>query len=139
VAGVDRSEVMLRQATRRNRTAITEGRVELRQASVDGLPFADASFTHVFEVNSFHHWSSPQAGLAEIRRVLAEGGKLLLCLRMKHPTRTKLVAPGYTREEIDRVKRLVGEAGFRDVRVLGGNAGREVSCVIAENPARSSV
>ncbi len=34
VAGVDPSAVMLRQATRRNAAAISEGRVELRQAAL---------------------------------------------------------------------------------------------------------
>ena len=77
VAGIDPSEVMLRQAERRNKRFIATGRVDLRQGSVSALPFEDRSFTRVFEVNSFHHWSSPAAGLAEIRRVMRDGGTLL--------------------------------------------------------------
>lgn len=132
VAGIDSSEVMLRQAERRNRRFIAESRVELRQGSVDALPFEDGSFTHVFEVNSFHHWPSPEAGLREIRRVLSDGGRLLLCLRMKHPGRSFLVAPGHTADEVARVTELVRSTGFRNVRVLHGAAGREVSCVVAD-------
>jgi ubiquinone/menaquinone biosynthesis C-methylase UbiE len=132
IAGVDRSEVMLRQAERRNRWFIAEGRVELHRGSVGELPFEDGSFDRVFEVNSFHHWPSPAAGLAEIRRVLRDGGALQLCLRRKHPTRTFLVAPGCTEEEIQRVTRLVGAAGFRNVRVRQGKAGRKVACVAAD-------
>jgi ubiquinone/menaquinone biosynthesis C-methylase UbiE len=132
VAGIDRSEVMLRQAERRNRRFIAAGRVELRQGDVAALPFENASFSRVFEVNSFHHWPSPSEGLCEIRRVLCEGGRLLLCLRMKHPTRSFWVAPGYTANEIARVAQLVRDVGFHNVRVLPGNAGREVACVEAD-------
>jgi ubiquinone/menaquinone biosynthesis C-methylase UbiE len=43
VVGVDHSEIMLRQASRRNRAAIAAGRVELHLASADALPpFAEA-------------------------------------------------------------------------------------------------
>jgi ubiquinone/menaquinone biosynthesis C-methylase UbiE len=45
VSGVDHSEVMLRQAAKRNRKLIEAGRVELRQASVSRLPYADARST----------------------------------------------------------------------------------------------
>jgi ubiquinone/menaquinone biosynthesis C-methylase UbiE len=132
VAGIDRSEVMLRQAERRNRRLIDAGSVELRQGSADALPFEDLSFNRVFEVNSFHHWPSPAAGLREIHRVLRAGGTLLLCLRMKHPTRSFLVAPGYTDSEIARVAELVRSVGFHNVRVLHGEAGRQVACVVGQ-------
>jgi ubiquinone/menaquinone biosynthesis C-methylase UbiE len=131
VAGIDPSEVMLRQAERRNKRFIATGRVDLRQGSVSALPFEDRSFTRVFEVNSFHHWSSPAAGLAEIRRVMRDGGTLLVCLRMKHPTRSFLVAPGYTDSEVARVAQLVRDAGFDNVRILYGEAGRQVACIVA--------
>jgi hypothetical protein len=77
-------------------------------------------------------WPSPADGLREIRRVLCEGGTLLLCLRVKHPTRSLWVAPGYTANEIARVAQLVRDVGFHNVRVLPGNAGREVACVEAD-------
>ena len=41
VAGVDVSEVMLRQATARNRAPIANGRMRLEQASATALPFGD--------------------------------------------------------------------------------------------------
>ena len=44
VVGIDHSPEMVRQATRRNQAAVTEGRVELRQAAVDALPPFDWIF-----------------------------------------------------------------------------------------------
>src|SRR5262249_4919685 len=52
IAGVDPSPEMLRQATARNAAAISGGRVELRRASADALPFADATFDKAFAINS---------------------------------------------------------------------------------------
>ena len=45
---------------------------------VAALPFADASFDLIVSTLSMHHWSDPQAGLAEIARVLRPGSKALI-------------------------------------------------------------
>lgn len=74
VAGVDRSQTMIGQAGRRNARAIGEGRVELRSASAEALPYDDEVFDKVVAINSFHHWSDPDRGLAECWRVLKRGG-----------------------------------------------------------------
>ena len=47
-------------------------------AAAEHLPFTDASFDLVVSTISFHHWQDQLAGLREIRRVLAEGGALVL-------------------------------------------------------------
>jgi ubiquinone/menaquinone biosynthesis C-methylase UbiE len=47
VAGVDPSDVMLRQASRRNRPAVEQGRVELIRATDAQLPYPDGSFNRV--------------------------------------------------------------------------------------------
>lgn len=44
------------------------------QGSVEGLPFADASFDFVASRYSAHHWRDVAAGLKEARRVLKPGG-----------------------------------------------------------------
>lgn len=131
VAGVDLSEVMVKQATRRNRPFITAGRVELRQGTVSYLPYEDSRFTKVCAVNSFHHWPAPEAGLQEVRRVLTEGGLLLLCLRMQLPSPRSLAAPGFTESEVAEVQELMRRAGFHRVRTARRQLGREVTCVLA--------
>jgi ubiquinone/menaquinone biosynthesis C-methylase UbiE len=132
VAGLDRSELMVRLAARRNRAAVARGVVDLRQGDVARLPWPDGTFDRAFEVNSLHHWDGPEAGLRELFRVLREGGRLLLCLRMKHPTRSFLVAPGYTLGQVEEVVDRVRRAGFRDVGTRAGKAGRDVTCVLAD-------
>ena len=131
VAGIDSSEVMLRQAARRNRRWIASGQVELRQASVDSIPFPDARFSKVFAVNSFQHWEDQSAGLAEVRRVLKLGGTLLLCLRMQLQRPRLGAAPGLSDEQVDEAKQLLRAAGFRWIDQVERNVGRRVVCLIA--------
>jgi ubiquinone/menaquinone biosynthesis C-methylase UbiE len=77
-AGVDPSAEMVRQATNRNAQAIRGGRVDLRRAAADRLPFADATFDKVLAVNSMQLWPDAAAGMREVRRVLKPGGQVVL-------------------------------------------------------------
>jgi len=131
VAGVDISELMVKQAAKRNREFIGAGRVELKQGTVSSLPYESGRFTKVCAVNSFHLWPAQEHDLNEVKRVMREGGLLALCLRMKHPSRSFLVAPGLTEEEIEEVRGLVRWVGFRHVRIERRQLGREAVCVLA--------
>lgn len=74
IAGIDPSEVMLRQARRRNRQSVREGRVELRLATMSAIPYPDRSFDKVFGTNSIQFSRDLLSDLGEIRRVLRPGG-----------------------------------------------------------------
>src|SRR5262245_45224533 len=52
VCGLDHSEEMVRQATKRNADAVRAGRVELRLGSVDRLPTFGELFDKVLAVNA---------------------------------------------------------------------------------------
>jgi SAM-dependent methyltransferase len=52
--------------------------LELVQASVQSLPFAESAFDAAFSRYSAHHWSNPWAALAEIARVLKPGASFVL-------------------------------------------------------------
>ncbi len=52
-----------------------EGRWSVAAASVEQMPFGDASFDAVFDFGMLHHVPAWQEGVAEIRRVLKPGGR----------------------------------------------------------------
>jgi ubiquinone/menaquinone biosynthesis C-methylase UbiE len=73
IVGVDPSPDMLRVA-REN----TSERVRFVPAAAEQLPFGDGRFDLVVSTMSFHHWPAQEAGLAELGRVLAPDGALVL-------------------------------------------------------------
>lgn len=74
VCGLDRSEKMLSVAQK------TPGisAATLVRATADALPFLDHSFDLIFISMVLHHIRSDASALAEMRRVLKSGGKLLI-------------------------------------------------------------
>ncbi len=78
VAGVDPSREMVEQARARNAADIQSGHVDLRQGSVERLPFADGSFDKALAINSMQVWPDAVAGLREMRRVMKPGGRIAL-------------------------------------------------------------
>jgi ArsR family transcriptional regulator len=83
VIGVDHSPAMLEEA-RRRLTAVGTAGIELRLGEMTHLPLPDRSVGCVVANMVLHHAADPQAVLAEIRRVLAPSGKLLLADLARH-------------------------------------------------------
>ena len=82
-AGIDLSSVMLKRVRSRLRRFIQQGRVEIGLGSVDDIPYANATFTRIVSVNTLYFWPDPALALTECRRVLADGGKFILCFDAK--------------------------------------------------------
>lgn len=77
VTGIDLSGDMVSKA--REDAELHGADVQFLQVDAAEMPFADASFDIVVSTLSMHHWDDPLKVLREIRRVLAPGGKMLLC------------------------------------------------------------
>jgi SAM-dependent methyltransferase len=70
VVGVDHSQVMIRQARRRNRAAVRAGRVRLIHTPVESLSISDGPFDAALAVNTVGMWPDPTARLREVARLL---------------------------------------------------------------------
>ncbi len=77
VVGVDDSPEAV-EVARRQAAARGAANAEFRVADHEHLPFADGSFEIVTCRFVFHHFSDPATALAEMKRMLAPGGRLML-------------------------------------------------------------
>ena len=129
VVGVDPSAQMRRLAARR-----TPARLRAAVTVVDGtaehLPLDDGSATVAWAVASFHHWSDPDAGLAELHRVLGPGGRLLVAERLARP-RGWFRHHALTWEAAEGLAARAAQAGFAEVTTARHSLGRRQLVVVA--------
>ena len=112
VVGIDHSQLMLRQARRRNVEAIRSGRVELLLGSADALPRFEGRFDKVLAVNVYMFWKDPVSVLSGLRQVMKPGGRIAITLQ---PRRRGATA-GDTRAAGERMGASLRAAGFGEVR-----------------------
>jgi SAM-dependent methyltransferase len=113
VAGVDHSELMLRQARRRNAKAVEAGRVDLRLGSVERLPDFGVRFDKVLAVNVYMFWSEPVSVLRGVLAAMKPGAMLALTFQPRRRGATE----EDTQAGAARMASSLREAGFTDVRV----------------------
>jgi SAM-dependent methyltransferase len=113
VCGVDHSELMLRQASRRNAEGIRRGVVDLRRGSVDALPIFEAPFDKMLAVNTVLFWSEPDTRLQELRHLLRRGGVIAIVHQPRGPGASDETAHAGGRE----IAAALLRAGFSEVRL----------------------
>jgi ubiquinone/menaquinone biosynthesis C-methylase UbiE len=131
-AGVDPSPMMLRLAR-----AVTRDHPDVTwsQGGAEELPVATGWATVAWSLKTVHHWKDVTAGLAELRRVLASPGRLLVMERRVQPGATGLASHGWTEQQAESFASQCRAAGFADVRIDQLPAGRATAWVVrAEAP-----
>lgn len=124
VTGIDLTPAMIEQAKVLQQS---HGLTNLtwHLGDVQPLPFANASFSLVFTRYSFHHLLNPKAVLAEMVRVCAPGGRVVVVdVFTSNPEQAeaynrleKLRDPSHVRAlALEELTGLFSAAGFRDVR-----------------------
>jgi len=126
--GIDHSDVMLRQASRRNAAAVRAGRVTLIRASVDQIPSAlDGPFDAILAVNALGFWPAPAERLAQLRRRLAPGGRIAIASQPRCPGATADTSRNAARE----IEGLLRDAGFTHLSTQTLPLDPPVACVLA--------
>jgi ubiquinone/menaquinone biosynthesis C-methylase UbiE len=134
VAGVDPSETMIKLGSRTNERFIQSGRVELKLGSISEIPYEGGRFDKVYTVNTAYFWPSPEEDLKEMRRVLKDGGILMVSFRGRGARRglASLFGPGLQNSEVEELMARMEGAGFGGLRVEERKLGlRTGVCVIA--------
>ena len=135
VAGFDHSEIMLRQAAKRNAKGIRDGKVALGLASVPNLPSFDEPFDKIFTINSIHFWSNPVDCLKDLRKLLKPGGLIVVTLQPRSRGATDTTATEIGKELASNLEL----AGFLDVRLqIKVSKPVSVACALGINPASDS-
>jgi SAM-dependent methyltransferase len=132
VCGIDHSDVMVRQATRRNAPAVREGRVELRLGSVTDLPNYAEPFDKMLAVNNALMWDDPIERLHELRDLLRPGGRIAIAFQRRGPGSSDETADRAAVETSDQLT----AAGFANLQVETLDLQpTKVVCVLGETPA----
>src|SRR4030095_10723607 len=126
VVGVDHSQVMIRQARRRNRAAIQAGRVRLIHTPVERLSSSDGPFNAALAVNTVGMWPDPPARLRELARLLRPGGGIALVSQPRCPGATAATSAAAATE----LAGLLTEAGFEHLRTELLDLDPPVACVL---------
>ncbi len=71
----------------------------------------------VWSVATVHHWADVAAGLAEVRRVLAPGGRFFAVERRVRPGATGLASHGWTDQQAASFAACCRAAGLDDVHI----------------------
>jgi ubiquinone/menaquinone biosynthesis C-methylase UbiE len=113
VVGIDHSETMVRQATKRNANAIQGGKVKLIRASVSSLPAFEEPFDKVFAINSMDFWDDPVQRLQDLAELMKPGGRIALTTQPRNAGAT----PETSRQVGVKMVAALEAAGFSRVQV----------------------
>jgi ubiquinone/menaquinone biosynthesis C-methylase UbiE len=130
VAGVDHSEVMLRQANRRNAAAVRNGKVELRFGSVSNLPKFSKPFDKIYTINSIHFWSDPLECLKQLRELLKPGGRIAITIQPRSRVSSDETTERIGKEIAEQLERVGFSSVQLEIRKMKPVA---VACVLGVN------
>jgi SAM-dependent methyltransferase len=107
VVGVDITRKAIELCEARFRLAGLTGKFQI--ADAESLPFADASFDCVTSMGVLHHVPDTEAAVAEIRRVLKPGGRLIVMFYHRNSALFRLRFPIESRLTGKPLQQLVNE------------------------------
>lgn len=130
--GLDVAPTAVRTATRRCRALVEAGRLHLRTGDGVPLPWDDKSFDAAFAVHTLYFWPDAPRQLAELRRVLRPGGRLVLGFRERtDDALARFPPPTYRFFASDEVRTMLDGAGFGTTEVRVATSSPELRIAIA--------
>lgn len=134
VVGIDHSETMFRQASRRIAPAISQGKATLLVGDIESNPGFETRFDHIYSANVVKFWDNPVAVFKHIRTLLAPGGDVATLLMPRHKGATR----DDTYQTGEDIANWLKQAGFNDIWIeVKEFDSLAAVCVIARNPEKS--
>ena len=124
-AAIDHSLEMVQTARQTNAQAVAEGRLVVEQSSADHLPFPDAKFTAAAMTGVLGFLPDAVAAFREIRRVLREGGRMVVMgadpAMRGTPAAPEPIASRLHFYTDEKLRQLAVDAGFSEAQVIRRN------------------
>ena len=125
---IDHSADMVRLAQEMNRDAIAQGRLVIKHADAERLPFADGTFTCAIMTGVLGFIPDLVSALREVRRVLQPNGRFVALgtdVRMKGtPAAPEPMASRLHFYEDNELENLARESGFEEAHVVQRKLGQ---------------
>lgn len=134
VVGIDPSQVMLRQATRRNQKAITAGQLRLVVADAENLP-ADLGgpFDRIFSSNVFGFLDDPENTFRRLRSHLGLNGTIATTWLPRLGSKSDDAAVGMA----DRIAKVCSHAGWEVLRTEFRRFDGVIACCVIAGSAHN--
>jgi SAM-dependent methyltransferase len=120
-AAIDHSSDMVKVAREVNNEAIKAHRLEIQEGDAGSLPYPEGTFTCAVMTGVFGFITNPVEVLAEVRRVLASGGRFVLFTGTKKllgtPAAPEPMASRLHFYEDDELLELAHKAGFAEAHL----------------------
>jgi SAM-dependent methyltransferase len=141
VSGLEPSPEMVARAERGFADEMADGRVDARAGAIEDIPWADDTFSVVVTMNTPYFWRDQEQALAEIRRVLRPGGRVLIALPgAELQRRIGLDAAGHEIVEPEDLAETMRADGYEQVetRTMSAERRRGAVLITAGAPASPS-
>jgi ubiquinone/menaquinone biosynthesis C-methylase UbiE len=113
VVGVDISPAMVSFCEKRYHPLIKKGKLELRRAQVEVLPYPSEYFTKACTVNSIFYWQDVKRALSEFERVLTRDGFVVICFTCKESLENRNFAKHVVLYEAEEIEQMAILCGFQ--------------------------
>lgn len=139
VYGIDYAAGSVAEARAHNAQLIDAGRVDIQQASVSSLPFAESTFDVVTAVETQYYWPDLDNDMREIVRVLKPGGMLAVIAETYKGGRTDkwqwpiMALLGSSHLSADDQRNLFARAGYTRIEIFEEKRGW--ICITGRKPS----
>jgi ubiquinone/menaquinone biosynthesis C-methylase UbiE len=111
-AGIDISETMFSVAEKRNKRLIDKGRLELKLAGIDNIPYEDNYFDKVLTVHTIYFWKDPVRSINELHRFMKPGARLVIGFRFDSNFKKSFSVQVYTIHSEDEISAMLKGSNF---------------------------
>lgn len=127
VFGVDYSKDCVEYSKKFNQEAVSDGRMQILEASVENLPFENGKFDIITAFETIYFWPDLRQNLKEIYRVLKHGGSFYIFAELALDEKAKIwekIVPNMRVCLADDLFDMLKEAGFNKTQNIAHKNGR---------------